>query len=401
MKIKKYQVRSIDEALSLIKRDLGGDAFILSQKKVTQRGAVGLAPVEMLEVTAAVEAAPGPRAGGISSTLLAKKYPGVPQTGGDERPAPTVAKPALDLTGIRDEIQPLRQEIDDLRSMLRRIGRDRDGDGEEFRGLFAEAYGELVDQGVEPTLARRLTQTLQVSTASSDLADREQLNKNLFHILLASVAGPAPIKTLPGARRVVAFVGPTGAGKTTTLAKLASYFRLILGKKVALITLDSFRIGAEAHLHTYARLLNVPCHTVYTREDLEYRLSRLTDMDLVFVDTTGRGARDREGIDGVAALVNAIPRAEREVHLVIPATLKEQDAAAVLKAFAPACPDKLIFSKLDETFSYGGIFTLKARSDLPASYFTTGQRVPEDIEVAGAGRFARLVLSEHKQGDAA
>ncbi|HNX98966.1 MAG TPA: hypothetical protein PKK12_14915, partial [Candidatus Aminicenantes bacterium] len=116
MKIKKYQVRSIDEALSLIKRDLGGEAFILSQKKVTQQGAVGLAPVEMLEVTAAVEAVPGSRSGGISSALLAKKYPGAPLAREDDRPAPPAAKPALDLTGIRDEIQPLRQELDDLRS---------------------------------------------------------------------------------------------------------------------------------------------------------------------------------------------------------------------------------------------------------------------------------------------
>ncbi len=254
---------------------------------------------------------------------------------------------------------------------------------------------------MDPALARRLTQTLQVSTAPTDLNDREQLRKNLFHILLASVTGSAPIKLIPGKRRVVAFVGPTGAGKTTTLAKLASYFRLIVGKRVALITLDSFRIGAEAHLATYARLLNVPCYTVYTQEDLHYRLSRLTDMDLVLVDTTGRGARDREGIGEVAALVSSISREEREVHLVIPATLKGRDAEAVLEAFAPVEADKLIFSKLDETFSYGGIFTLKARSELPASYFTTGQRVPEDIEVAGAGRFARLVLDEGRQGDAA
>jgi flagellar biosynthesis protein FlhF len=100
-------------------------------------------------------------------------------------------------------------------------------------------------------------------------------------------------------------------------------------------------------------------------------------------------------------MVTAIPRAEREVFLVIPATLKGRDAEAVLESFAPAEPDKLIFSKLDETFTYGSMFTLKTRTDLPAAYFTTGQRVPEDIEVASPGRFARLVMAERRQGDAA
>lgn len=414
MKIKKYVVKSIDEALSAIKRDLGGDAYILSQKKIVQKGALNLGNVEMLEVTAAIESeAVKEEKDRLGASLLARKYGQPPAAARTTAPAPTPAPvgaaPGDDprqreryfsqLAEIKDELQPLKQEMERIRQQMTRRG----GDGDEplLRGVFQDLFGELIDNGVESTLARKMIQTLQYQSEPGQMNDGEWLRRKLFQVLVASLPAPAPLKVGGGRRKVVALVGPTGVGKTTTIAKLASYYKLVEGRKVALITIDSYRIGAEAHLKTYADILELPFQAVYTREDLEYRLGRLQEYDLVFIDTAGRGARDREGIAAVQQMLDAVPTAEREVLLLLSAATKTSDMEMIYRKFSILSPDKLVYSKIDETCTLGNLFNLQARVQTPAAYLTTGQRVPEDIAVASPTRLARLVLEGNEKGEAA
>jgi flagellar biosynthesis protein FlhF len=394
MKIKKYLVKSVDEALSQIKRDLGEDAYILSSRRVVRRGNLNLSQVELIEVTAAVERsdlsagseAQDSAGDGISASLRAKAQADREKADGSA----TAAFPNA-LSGLREELLPLKQEVEEIRSLLRRAGAGMAATGMELGGIYLELYLNLIEGGVEKEFARRLIYALHDQVGAGDDTDSNGLKRRLFNILVSSLAAPAPLR-LTGGRKVVVLVGPTGAGKTTTIAKLASYFKLIEGRKVALLTLDTYRIGAEAHLRTYAQILDVPFYSVYTAMDLRFRLQALADCDLVMVDTAGRGAYDREGIQELEGLLAEIPAAEREICLLVSATTKSEDAETVFRHFGRLHPNKFIFSKLDETASLGNLYNLKMRADIPAAYFTTGQRVPEDIEIAYPRKFARLVM---------
>jgi flagellar biosynthesis protein FlhF len=397
MKIKKYLVKSIDEALAQIKRDLGGDAYILSQKKVVQTGALQLGHSEMIEITAAIDKSEDPGSGDFSQALLAKKYaPSAPRP----KAAAGDAQAAIpDLSELKQELLPLRHEVENLRLLIKRSHSDLEPKTLEFKGLFLELYLNLIDNGLEIAIARKLIQTLQVQGNDQWQSDYTQLKRRLFQLLVSTIALPEPIRLTPGQRRVVSMVGPTGVGKTTTIAKLASYFRLKAEKKVALLTIDSFRIGAAGHLKTYADILGVPFYTVNHPREMSLRLQRLADFDVIFVDTTGRSARDSEGIAGMAPFLAAVPAPEREVILLLSACYKSQDCKHILSQFGPLGPSKFIFTKIDETLSLGNLASVKLQSELPIAYLTSGQRVPEDIEVAQPQKFARLVLEGHHRSE--
>ncbi|MCP5053660.1 MAG: flagellar biosynthesis protein FlhF [bacterium] len=417
MKIKKYLVKNIEDAISQIKKDLGGDAYILSQKKVLKKGKLNLSNVEMIEVTAAVDNVK-PDSEDISAALLSKKYsyagpvekkqekekifnkmrpepPRPPRTGstlstGSNRRDHA----AMDRTDIQDELRPLTREMEEIKKLLRATSSGFDG-YTEFKGIFFDLYLDLVENGVEKKLAGKLINTLQYRIDSDNVIDNKLIRKQLFNLLTSSISLPEPLRLETGKRKVVVMMGPTGSGKTTTLAKLCSYFKLMESKKVALMTIDSYRIGAEAHLRTYAEILDTPFYSVYNERDLKFRLDRLTDFDIVFVDTTGRSPNDKKGLYIMEKHLSGIPREEREVYLVLSASTKSVDLYHTFEKYSLFNPDKLIFSKIDESLSLGNIFNLKMKTDIPAAYFTTGQRVPEDIEIAYPRKFARRVFLDY------
>ncbi len=415
MKIKKYLVKNIEDAIYQIKRDLGKEAYILSQKKVVKRGKLNLSNVEMIEVTAAVEnAKPDPN--DISSNLLSKTYSYSdpeklkkdkeeifrklrPKTGQEFQQDEGIKEPPVDLAGIKNELLPLTQEMAEIKKILR--ASTSGGDGyKEFKGVFLDLYSDLVENGVERKLAGKLIRTLQTQTDSENINDNEAIKKRLFNLLTSYISVPAPLKLEKGKRRIVVMVGPTGSGKTTTIAKLSSYFKLMEAKKVALITIDSYRIGAEAHLRTYAEILDVPFYSVYNERELRLRLERLNDFDVVFVDTTGRSPNDKQGLFIMEKHLSSIPEEEKEVYLILSASTKSDDLYVIYEKYSIFRPGKVIFSKIDESISLGNLFNLKMRIDIPAAYFTTGQRVPEDIEIAYPRKFARKVfLDYNNKGD--
>jgi flagellar biosynthesis protein FlhF len=199
-----------------------------------------------------------------------------------------------------------------------------------------------------------------------------------------------PILAVPGTRRVVALVGPTGVGKTTTVAKLAANFKLVHGLRPGLVTVDTYRIAAVEQLRTYAEIIDLPLAVANEPAQMRDALESLGRVDLVLIDTAGRSPRDEVKIRELADfLAEAKPD---EVHLVLSATSAERSLRAAVERFALARADRLILTKLDEADGLGGILAAIGQANLPVSYLTTGQAVPDDIEPADRRRLARLIL---------
>ena len=200
------------------------------------------------------------------------------------------------------------------------------------------------------------------------------------------------LRLSPHGSRVVAFIGTTGVGKTTTLAKIAAHFVLEQNLKGALITADTYRISAVEQLKKYAEILGLPVEVVYSAADLRKAITRHRSKDFVLVDTAGRSQYNEFQMDELKELLMAHPRMEK--HLVVSATTKEQDAAEIIDRFSVCAPNRIIFTKTDETRSIGMVLNLLAQRELPLSFLSNGQSVPDDIIPATAERLAELLLRE-------
>ena len=192
-------------------------------------------------------------------------------------------------------------------------------------------------------------------------------------------------------RRISIFIGPTGVGKTTTLAKLAAQYRFQQRKAVGLITIDAYRIAAIDQLKTYSQIMSIPLKVALTPEELEQCISDYEEMDLILVDTPGRSPFNTDALNTLQEFLEAAQPAD--THLLVAVSTREDDACAVADNFAPQYVRQLIFTKLDETSSFGPILNINAKIGKPVSYLTTGQNVPDDIEAAQVERMADLFMS--------
>lgn len=206
-------------------------------------------------------------------------------------------------------------------------------------------------------------------------------------------AGPLALKK--NSPRVIALVGPTGVGKTTTIAKLAAHYALRENHRAALITIDNFRVGAVEQLKTYSRIMGVPVEVASTPAELEAAIELHADKELILIDTAGRSHKDNEKIEELKGFLES--RFAMEIHLCLAATTRDRELQEVVERFGILPISRVIFTKLDESESYGTIVNAHLRTKFPLSYFTTGQRVPEDLEIATPGRLAGLVLGEIKE----
>lgn len=293
-----------------------------------------------------------------------------------------------------DEALKLREEVDFLSkrldSILKRVNSKRDGSSvsgfPEVASVVPEGmedvYQRLISSEVEPDYALSLVKEYQEHKA------HEPFVKWLgSKIRCAADANPNAL----GGKRVMLF-GPTGAGKTTTIAKLAAIKALWEQKNVLLLTSDTYRIAAVDQLRTYAKILGVPIEVIFEVENITRILADHEDAELILLDTAGRGQKDRKNLEAFEALHKVFePDA---VHLVLAANMKYKDMLDVVKRIPDVPVSHVIFTKLDETVSYGALFNVLKLLDRPASFFTTGQNVPNDIEVASGERLAGLLLGD-------
>jgi flagellar biosynthesis protein FlhF len=211
------------------------------------------------------------------------------------------------------------------------------------------------------------------------------------HVLASKLMFSEPIQVeSQGEQQIMALIGPTGVGKTTTIAKLAANYNLFEGKKVGLITIDTYRIAAVEHLKTYGDIINLPVEVVYTPADLNQSFQNLHDCDLILIDTAGRSPHNQAMMDELKKFLSHSKIGL--ILLAISATTKYQDMVSIAENFSQIAYTHLVFTKLDETDSYGPIVSLAWKIRRPISYLTTGQNVPDDIEIAKSDKLVSYLM---------
>ncbi|MBW2145399.1 MAG: flagellar biosynthesis protein FlhF [Deltaproteobacteria bacterium] len=379
------------EAIDQVKEDLGPNAIILSTRNINEGGrAFGLFGRKLVEVTAALD-----------RDLVA----GRKDTAGK---SPDTKEPS----GIEGALKQLTDEIEYLREKLQEsVGslRTHDHGIEEIRYLarylesqlapnskfpvgpeWISLYQRLRDQEVEDRYAISIIKKLQKITSVDNDSVRLFPRQACLDLLGRLIKVSGPLKVVDGRPKVVALVGPTGVGKTTTIAKLAAHYALIEKKRVAMVTLDTYRIGAAEQLKIYAQIIDSPIEVVFVPERLRVVLEKLASYHLILIDTAGRSQNNGEQIEELKKLLNQ--ETTIETHLVLSATTKNSDLNAITSKFGTVGFDRLIFTKLDESYSFGCILNEVLKTTKPLSYITFGQRVPEDIDVAHGYLMGELVL---------
>lgn len=339
MKIKRYLVRDMQEAYMAIRRDLGPDAVIISTRRVRQPGWKGLFQPPHLEVTAAVE-------------------------------TKQMADSQVKKGGLEEELAQIKKSLEKLVSATQRTG----GPLGYYRQLMlAQDMGEeLVEE-----LLSGLDEAIKPEVMGETI-----LARLVQHLSLAR-----PPKKPEG--RLRALVGPTGVGKTTTLAKLAANFSLYRHQQVGLITLDTYRIGAVEQLRTYAEIMGLPLEVAMTPQELKGAVNKLAHCDVIFIDTAGRPPDNKAQLAEIAGFLAAVR--PLEVYLVLSGTTRSKDLLRAVEGYRHLDFNYFIFTKLDETTCPGVIARVVQVTGVPVAYITTGQNVPDDLEEADPYTLAQLI----------
>lgn len=415
MKVKTYRALTMQDAIRSIKEELGPDAVILSTKQVRRGGRVfGLFSRPLIEVMAAADcelatSGTGGRAPARSrrrspeeSTTDESGFSAALRTcleSGDRKDSPSQdfswRNPCSPAAGgldqeVRMQLAHIRAE---LRSLHTRVCSAQPGPVGaptlDPSAPEATLYRDLVAQGVQPLTAESLLNETRLRVPPgehrSPVAWRCALNRTLTELI--KVSGPL-LGT--GEKKTVLVIGATGVGKTTTVAKLAAHYRLKENRSVALLTMDTYRMAAVEQLQTYAKRLGVPCDIALTKREALEGIRRRRSSDLILIDTAGRSPTDADGLnelDELLAMGHSL-----ETHLLLSATTSERDLLVTITRYARLPIDRLLFTKLDEASGFGTIIETMLLTGLALSYFSTGQRVPDDLEAASPERLSNLLL---------
>ena len=401
MNLQTFKAPTMAEALTQVKSSMGTDAIILHTRTFHTRMWLGLRRREMVEITAgrgigiadrarrqAPRAAPSnaPVYGRISA--LSRQNTDLPvsvNTGRQflETPAATGAA----MLCISQEVAALKTMVKDLVTQTRQ--RQSPNVPEEF----FDYYMRLTSNHVAEELAAELISDLRRHVRPEHLTQPEFVKDKLVEQVekLITTTGPI-VRTRSSGPHVVALIGPTGVGKTTTLAKLAANLRLREKHRVGLITLDTYRIAAVDQLKRYADIIGSPLRVVSTADDLREAARAMDDCEFVLIDTAGRSPNDTLKLNELKGILAAAQ--PDEVHLVVAATASEPCLELALSRFSDVRADKIIFTKLDEAVHVGVLLNVVRKVNKSVSYITTGQDVPDDIEVGRGRRLAQLILGE-------
>ena len=252
------------------------------------------------------------------------------------------------------------------------------------------AFTDLIEAEVDESIARTWIDEIRRDADPRTIADPARMKVRVIEMLEQEIKVAGPIRAEAGKCRVIALVGPTGVGKTTTIAKLAANYRLREKRRVGLITVDTYRVAAVEQLRTYADIIDLPMEVVATPREMREAVARMSHLDLVLMDTAGRSPRDEVKIQELKSmLAEAEPD---EVHLVLSSTAGAKSLVSTAEKFAEVGTTAVVLTKLDEAHSLGHLVSLVRECALPMSYLTDGQNVPDDIQVAERGRMAELLL---------
>lgn len=387
MLIKKFQGASEQEALQLAKQELGKDVIITHIKSIKPKGIYRLFKKPVVEITAAVDE---------EKIYEKKNY---------QQIAEEIKKNPYEFRVNKEEgkSSAIEQKLDSLQTMLEKQLRDQvstvvekekeEPVSEEQTAAMAcvqMIYNQLISNEVEEVYANKVISEIEQSLKPDATVDN--ILSTIYQKIVLKLGETKELEIEEGKTKYVFFIGPTGVGKTTTIAKLASSLKLGKKAKVALFTADTYRIAAVDQLRSYATILNLPLRVIYSETEIKEAIEEFKEYDIVLIDTAGRSHKNREQRDDIERLLLSVPEESREVYLVLSATTKYKDLVKITETYSAISKYNLIFTKLDETAGIGNIFNLKMKTGASLSYTTFGQSVPDDISKINPQVVAKQLL---------
>ncbi|MBQ8317357.1 MAG: flagellar biosynthesis protein FlhF [Lachnospiraceae bacterium] len=410
MIIKKYNAKTKEEAMLMVKDELGPDAIVMNIKTISPKGLFSIFKKSRVEVTAAIDDSISEKKLDTNKVLTVSK---------NEEHGSDFIKGFASSTNYSDDAKnAIEEKINNIALLLEEQMRLKEEQEKKLSAMAAskEFSKELYEK--EAPIVKEEEKTIDnkvVELVKEQLLDNEVLENHADGIIreFASESGNVPIdnilskvyqkivlklgeiKPLQASEskpKIVFFVGNTGVGKTTTMAKLASKVMLEEKKKIAMVSVDTYRIAAIDQIKTYANILSVPMEVVYTPEEMMNVVEKHKDCDYIFVDTAGRSHRNEEQKRDLKEIVDSVKDYEKEIYLVVSATVKYNDLKSISKTYDDMFSYKLIFTKLDETRGWGNILNLKLDTGKDLSYVTWGQNVPDDIGEVNPQIIAKKLL---------
>jgi flagellar biosynthesis protein FlhF len=376
MIIKRYIVNNMNEALTRIRYELGKDAVIISQRKIRKPGLRGFFAKKVIEVTAAVENVKGGSEDAVKSSIEAIKR--IVNTDNETILSKDETSLTKELAGEKINSSSLYAEMREMKEIILGL--------KSSSIPLVQVKNETELKLKECDLAEPVINKLIKVAAAMDTPENEhdRLKEAAKSLVAVEIS-----KNMSG---VVILVGPTGVGKTTTIAKLAGRLALIEKKKVGLITIDTYRIGAVEQLKTYAEIMNLPFKVVITTKEMEAAVDSMKNCDVILVDTTGRSSKNTMQLSELRAFLGKVH--SDFINLVISCTTKNSDIDTILDGYNILNYNGIIITKLDETTTYGSILNILYKGQKPLRFLTTGQNVPDDIKSMTVEEIINLVLGE-------
>jgi flagellar biosynthesis protein FlhF len=380
MKIKSYYSRTVEDAMAAARQEMGADAMLVNSRKAPPESRhLGEYEVVFANVGAAAPPAEA-----------ALRLPG-------ERSEAMALPQALSSDRLSTEVAELKKELEGMRHAITRtayapaqwIGVSQD---------LSDAYAMLTSAELSSELAREIVQAAgdrlngqhRPPGRATPKTDASTFQRALIEEISSRFTTEGTLGRSPAPPRIVALVGPPGSGKTTTLVKLAVNYGLAARRPVLLLSVDTHRVAAADQLRSYAAILGVGFQLLETVSSLAQTIEENRGKELIFIDTPGLAYGDLQDSESLAHFLAT--RGDIDTHLVLPASMKAADLSRMVDAFEVLRPQHLLFTKLDETRSYGPIFSEAARTRKPLSFFAAGQRIPEDLEAATPERVLEMVL---------
>jgi len=388
--IQTFEAPNMAEAMRKVKTAMGPDAMILRTRTVCRRRWLGLWRQQVVQITAArgIEVPAQPAASRSSAAgRRAQAHPTAARQGAPS-PAAILNTPAANtalMVGICRDMEQLKSMVNDL------VRQHRAEHAPEVPQEVFDYYMQLIQNEVAAELAVEIVRNLRSQVRPEHLRNEAFVREKLAEQIekMVPVAGPITRRRSSGPH-VVALVGPTGVGKTTTIAKLAANMKLREHRKVGLITMDTYRIAAADQLKKYADIIGAPLRIAASPEDLRDAVAGMKECDFVLIDTAGRSPSDSMRLNELRTFLEAAR--PDEVHLVLAATASQECLEAAIARFGEVGVDRIIFTKLDEAVHIGVMLNVIRMVNKALSYVTTGQDVPDDIEVGQGRKLARLII---------